>query len=71
MTDRIAEDMKRVAELMARVACFNSELEGMKAENMNRAQRGESMAYGEEQFYNATVKHGIDHNSVISLLRHY
>lgn len=69
MDSYMIEDMKRVAIIMARVAACNAEVEGMKAENANRAQRGESMAYTEDNFALVVENHGIGHNSIMGLLQ--
>jgi len=42
--------------------------QGMTAENMQRAHRGESMAYNDEAFEKLINDEGIGHNSVITSL---
>lgn len=42
-------------------------IEGMKAENIQAEQRGDSLPYGEKQFEDEMTEFAIDHNSVIEL----
>ena len=42
-----------------------AEIEGMKAENMQREALGQSMAYDEEAFTSVIDKYGIHHNVVL------
>lgn len=39
---------------------------GMMSENIERANRGESLAYTEEAFNKVVMNNGIDYNSVMS-----
>lgn len=48
--------------------CALAEIEGMKAENMQREALGQSMAYGEESFTSVIDKYGIHHNGVITTI---
>lgn len=58
---------QKAAYVMAQAACAIAEVEGMKAENMQRQQRGESMAYVEDDFAGIADKYGIHHNALITL----
>lgn len=58
---------QKAAYVMAQAACLIAETFGMHAENMQREQRGESMAYVEKDFQDAVVRYGVHHNGVISL----
>jgi len=40
---------------------------GMISDNMDRARKGESQAWDNEEFNNLIVKYGIHHNAVIGL----
>lgn len=58
---------QKAAYIIAQAACAMAEIEGMKAENMQRQQRGESMAYVEDDFIGIPDKYGIHDNAVIGL----
>jgi len=64
-----AELMARVAEVQARVACALIQMEGMKAENAQRAHRGESMAHVWADFEALIETECVGSNSVIMTLR--
>ena len=58
---------QRAAYVYAQSVCALAEVEGMKAENMQRDALGQSMAYAEEAFIAVIEKYGIHHNSVLTL----
>ena len=60
---------QQAAYINAQTACATIEATGMQAENMQRALRGESMAYDEEAFMSVIDRYGIHHNSVMSMFR--
>jgi len=55
------------AYVLAQTACALAEIEGMKAENMQRAVLGQSMAYDEAAFQAVIERYGIHHNGVITM----
>lgn len=57
-----------VAYVQAMTACALIEMEGMKAKNQSRSDRGFSQAYDEEAFAAVIVKYGIHHNGVVTML---
>ena len=65
MTD---QGMKQVAYVMAPTAAMLADLESMKAANMEREHRGESLAYAEEDFSNLILKYGLYHNAIGEIL---
>lgn len=62
-------EMRNAAYVQAMASCAVVEALGMLAENMARGQRGESPAYGEEQFQCLIERYGIHHNAVVALMR--
>lgn len=56
---------QRAAYVFAQTVCALAEIEGMKAENMQRQFKGEAMAYDEAAFVGVIDKYGIHHNGVI------
>lgn len=54
------------AKLIANSSAALIEAMGMISENIERANRGESLAYTEEAFNKVIRDNGIDYNSVIS-----
>lgn len=60
---------QKAAYTMAQAACALAEIEGMKAENMQRELRGESMAYVFDDFFAITEKYPIHHNAVVAWMR--
>ena len=54
------------AKLIANSSAALIEAMGMMSENIERANRGESLAYTEETFNKVVEDNGIDYNSVIS-----
>lgn len=54
------------AKLIANSSAALIEAMGMMSENIERANRGESLAYTEEAFNKVVTDNGIDYNSVIS-----
>lgn len=61
---------QKAAYIMGQVACALAEIEGMRAENMQREHRGESMAYVMDDFVKAIDKYAIHHNAVIEFMLH-
>ena len=60
--DKIMEAAKLIANSSAALI----EAMGMMSENIERANRGESLAYTEEAFNKVVMNNGIDYNSVMS-----
>lgn len=59
---------QRVAYINTQVACFNAELEGMKAENQIREHRNESPAYDDKDFMRLIDKYQFGSNDVVKYL---
>lgn len=57
--------VERAAYIFAQAVCALAEIEGMKAENADRAAKGYAQAYPEKAFFDIPEKHGIHHNAVI------
>lgn len=68
MNEYDAETMKRAAILFAKSAELNARVAGMVAENTNREQRGESMAYTESDFDSVIIDCGLGHNGICAIL---
>lgn len=64
----IMDDNKimEAAKLIANSSAALIEVMGMMSENIERANRGESLAYTEEAFNKVVMNNGIDYNSVMS-----
>ena len=64
----IVDDNKimEAAKLIANSSAALIEAMGMMSENIERANRGESLAYTEEAFNKVVMNNGIDYNSVMS-----
>ena len=64
----IMDDNKimEAAKLIANSSAASIEAMGMMSENIERANRGESLAYTEEAFNKVVMNNGIDYNSVMS-----
>ena len=64
----IMDDNKimEAAKLIANSSAALIEAMGMMSENIERANRGESLAYTEEAFNKVVLNNGIDYNSVMS-----
>lgn len=64
----IMDDNKimEAAKLIANSSAALIEAIGMMSENIERANRGESLAYTEEAFNKVVMNNGIDYNSVMS-----
>lgn len=54
------------AKLIANSSAALIEAMGMMSENIERANRGESLAYTEEAFNKVVMNNGIDYNNVMS-----
>lgn len=67
----IMDDNKimEAAKLIANSSAALIEAMGMMSENIERANRGESLAYTEEAFNKVVMDNGIDYNSVMSRSR--
>jgi len=61
-------DKQSIAYQDAMTACALIEAQGMTAQNMQRQQLGQSMAYVYVDFYNLIDKYGIHHNAIITNL---
>lgn len=57
---------QEVAYIQTQILCANADIEGMKAENNKRQNRGEAQAYDEDSFFNIPEKYGLHHNQVIA-----
>lgn len=64
----IMDDNKimEAAKLIANSSAALIEAMGMMSENIERANRGESLAYTEEAFNKVVMNNGIDYNSVMN-----
>lgn len=64
----IMDDNKimEAAKLIVNSSAALIEAMGMMSENIERANRGESLAYTEEAFNKVVMNNGIDYNSVMS-----
>ena len=64
----IMDDNKimEAAKLIANSSAALIDAMGMMSENIERANRGESLAYTEEAFNKVVMNNGIDYNSVMS-----
>lgn len=64
----IMDDNKimEAAKLIANSSAALIQAIGMMSENIERANRGESLAYTEEAFNKVVMNNGIDYNSVMS-----
>ena len=64
----IMDDNKimEAAKLIANSSAALIEAMGMMSENIERANRGESLAYTEEAFNKVVMNNGIDYNGVMS-----
>lgn len=60
------DEIMKAAQLIAKSSAALIEAMGMMSENIERANRGESLAYTEETFNKVVEDNGIDYNSVIS-----
>lgn len=60
------DEIMKAAQLIANSSAALIEAMGMMSENIERANRGESLAYTEEAFNKVVRDNGIDYNSVIS-----
>lgn len=56
----------KAAQLIANSSAALIQAMGMMSENIERANRGESLAYTEEAFNKVVMNNGIDYNSVMS-----
>ena len=59
-------DLKQIAYTFAQTVCALARIEGMKAANADRANRGELMAYGDADFASVPEEEGITHNQVLA-----
>jgi len=68
MTENDVLTMRQVAYVMAMSVCGMAEIEGMKALNTYRQNRGEVIAYNEEAFTEVPLKYGLHPNAVLGTL---
>lgn len=59
---------EKAAYVFSQSVCVLAEIEGMRAENMQRELRGESMAYDHAAFTDLILQYGIGHNTVMHIL---
>lgn len=57
---------QKAAYVMAMAAAAHAEVEAMRAENMQREMRGESMAYNDEAFIALIERYGIHPNAIMT-----
>ena len=60
---------ERAAYIFSQSVAALAKIEGMKAENMQRAAVGECMAYSDGDFFRVIEEYGIGHNTVVEYLR--
>lgn len=65
MTSDDIDRFRRAIDVMARVVRAQITMEGMKAENMQRARLGQSMAYTEAQFDEVITNEHIGNNDIV------
>ena len=63
------EEFLQAAMIMAASTRALARIEGMKAENLQRAVKGESPSYVEEHFLGAIDEEDIGYNSIIEVLQ--
>ena len=59
------DNMQKATYVISQSVCALAKIEGMKAENMNRQIRGESMAYTDKDFFSVIHEYAIDHNPLL------
>jgi len=59
------DENQQAAYIISQAACLMADILGMQAENMQRAHRGESMAFIYADFEEAMLKYGMAHNQVM------
>ncbi len=57
---------QQASHVMAQSVAALAEIEGMKAENMQREVLGQSMAYDESSFLAVIKRYGLDHNTIMN-----
>jgi len=60
-------DEQKAAYVIAHAVSAFAETSGMIAENQNRANRGEAVAYTEQAFFEIQGKYGLYYNNLMSL----
>ncbi len=65
MTNQDVETMRQAAYVMAQTAAAYARIEGMKAANAEREQRGHALAYSEDAFNEVANEFGLYHNAVV------
>jgi len=60
-------DEQKAAYVFAQAVAALSEVEGMKAENMQREVLGQAMAYRRIDFQGVVEEYGLDHDTVTAL----
>jgi len=68
MESQNVRQMQQVAYVMSQTMAAQARIEGMKAENSQRAHTGDSMAYGDQDFEAVIIEFGIGHNAVTERL---
>lgn len=63
------DEQQQAAYIIAMSACATIKAMGMVAENQQRLQHGESIAYNEEAFDSLIREYGIHHNGVFGTYR--
>ena len=64
----MTEEQKAAYVISQSIAAL-AEIEGMKADNMQRDVEGNSMAFRQKDFQDLIERYGIHHNGVIGLFR--
>jgi hypothetical protein len=60
---------QKAAYINSQVACALIEMEGMKALNIYRQSRDETIAYDDEAFLDVINRYGIHHNAVVEFFQ--
>lgn len=59
---------QRIVFIRSQTVCAMAEIEGMKADNIDRQSRGESLAYYGDDFNRIPGTYGLEHDQVIAYL---
>ena len=62
------DQASKIVYINSQIACFVAEIEGMKAENAERALAGFSPAYTHKEFVELPAQYGLSHNQVVQFL---
>jgi len=60
-------DEQKAAYIMSQTVCALAKIESMKAANWMREMKGQTIAYGEDDFLAVPDKYSLHHNAVIGL----